>query len=68
MGTNKFWAGDIEINLPSFMFIIKIIIYKENINIEEEQNEEVIDIDENEYLNSVSQKYKRRANNVIIRF
>lgn len=29
MGNNKFWAGDIEINLASYIFGIKIILYCE---------------------------------------
>lgn len=51
MGNNKFWAGDIEINLVSYIFGITIFLYNENINNEED---DTLDKGEYEYINTIS--------------
>ena len=50
MGNNKFWAGDIEINFASYIFGLKIVLYNDNTN---NEDEDIFENDEFEYINTI---------------
>ena len=51
MGEDKYWVGDIEMQLVCYIFGIKIAIYKSEVNEnnEEEESKEIEDEDEEKY-------------------
>ena len=56
MGLDKNWAGDLELQLASYIFNINIAIYRSNFNFDNDSNLDEDDEDEEqfEYINFLS--------------